>query len=210
MRKYIHYLIFLIFSSVTLSSCTPLLLGSAVTAGGLALTDRRTKGTIVDDRVAQLTIRAQIRRQYPRLIDLNDATKVSIPAFNVICYNHKVLLVGLVENDHQRKQLEQIAQSQKAVTKVYNYLKVYDQRSLADAANDVFLTSQIRLHLLAAPGFSPNDVKVMTYSGTTYVFGLLTPEEQRKASLAISKVPGVRKVVTLYETFDPQTGRASQ
>ncbi|MBN3859383.1 MAG: BON domain-containing protein [Neisseriaceae bacterium] len=208
MNKTVKWFITFLISCFLLSSCAPLMVGGVV-AGGLTIADRRAKGVIADDRIMEAAIVSQVRSKYPHVVDLNKVNQVSLPSLKVTSYNNKILLVGIVENEAQKNDIQQIAQSQKAADKVYNFLNVHGQRNISDSTNDAFISSKVRLSLMNPKGFSPNDVKVVTYGGTTYVFGLLTPKEQQNVSRQISVVPGVQKVVTLYEDYNPNTRKTN-
>ena len=55
MSKSLRLIFFTLVSCLVLNACVPLLVGGLV-EGGLILTDRRSKGTIADDRILQATI----------------------------------------------------------------------------------------------------------------------------------------------------------
>ena len=76
-------------------------------------------------------------------------------------------------------------------------------RTLSHVKDDTWITSKIRTNLLNVKGVSPTHIKVVTYNGTTYVMGILTPDEQQSATNTISTTAGVQKVITLYQTFNP-------
>ena len=62
----------------------------------------------------------------------------------------------------------------------------------------------MRTTLLGIQGVIPSRVKIVTYEGTTYVMGILTPEEQAAVTAKVSTTAGVQKVVTLYQTYIQQ------
>lgn len=206
MKRFNPYLIVILLVSFFATSCTPLIIGGAIT-GVSAVVDRRAKGAIADDKIMEAAIFSQVKAKYPNIIDLRHITKISLPSLSVTSYNRKVLLAGIVENEQQRNEILRIAHSQKAVEKVYNYIDIQGQRNLGDFTNDSLISSKIRILLLNPKGFSPNDVKIETYGGVTYVFGLLTPQEQLNVSRQISTIAGVKKVVTFYETYVPTTNK---
>lgn len=208
---------FLICFSITvllLTSCTPLLVGGGILAGGLTIADRRNKATIIEDRLAELTASTAVRLHYPQVIDLNKSgriTKVTGPAFRMVSYNHHLLILGIAENEMQKRGIISIARQQKGVEGVYDYLRVKGQRRLIDITNDASITAQTKLALLTilGPALS-NDVKIVTYDQTVYVFGLLTATEQQKVVQQIRVVPGVKKVVTLFEYYKPKQTSSSK
>lgn len=203
MSKSLRLIFFTLVSCLVLNACVPLLVGGLV-EGGLILTDRRSKGTIADDRILQATIFTEVRQEFPVVGNVNQPDAVSLPSLKIRVYNHKVLLVGLVANQAQKNRIHAIAQAQKTTQKVYDYLKVAQSiRSIGDNTNDALITGRVRMALLNAQGYPFNDIQVTTYEGTVYVFGLLTPEEQQRVSYRISTVPGVRRVTTLYDNYVP-------
>ncbi|QRN41435.1 MAG: BON domain-containing protein [Neisseriaceae bacterium] len=208
MKKTLKWFIAFLVSCLLLNSCAPLMIGGVI-AGGLTIADRRAKGVIADDHIMEVAIITQVRSKYPHTIDLNKISQVSLPSLKVTSYNNKILLVGIVENERQKNDIQQIAQSQKAAKKVYNFLDIQGERNVGDSTNDALISSKVRLSLMNPKGFSPNDVKIVTYGGNTYVFGLLTPTEQQNVSRQISIVPGVQKVVTLYEDYNYDTKKTN-
>lgn len=94
---------------------------------------------------------------------------------------------------------------------MYDYLRVKGQRRLIDITNDASITTQTKLALLTVLGPAlSNDVKIVTYDQTVYVFGLLTATEQQKVVQQIRVVPGVKKVVTLFERYEPKQTSSSK
>ena len=203
MSKSLRLILLTLISCLALNACAPVLVGS-LDESGLILADRRSTGTIADDRILQTTIFAKVRQAFPIEVDANKPDAVSLPSLKIRVYNHKVLLVGRVANQAQKNRIHTIAKAQKTTQKVYDYLKVAQGvRSVGDNTNDALITGRVRMALLNVQDYSPNNVKVVTYEGIVYVFGLLTPEEQARVSYRISTVPGVRRVITLYDRYAP-------
>ena len=207
LRRFNPLLICLYITALLLTNCTPLLVGGGILAGGLTIADRRNKETIIEDRLTELTTSTAIRLRYPKIIDLNKngkITKITGPVFRVVSYNHHLLILGITENETQKREIISIVRRQKGVEVVYDYLRVKGQRRLIDITNDASITTRAKLALLTilGPALS-NDVKIVTYDQTVYVFGLLTVTEQKKVVQQIRVVPGVKKVVALFEHYEP-------
>ena len=52
------------------------------------------------------------------------------------------------------------------------------------------------------PGFDPTRVKVVTNNGVVFLMGLVSPAEADAAAEKASYVPGVERVVKLFEYVD--------
>lgn len=185
--------------SAALAGCVPALIGGA-TIGTLSATDRRSTGAQADDQVMELRVQ---ETALTHLRAQNTHADFE-PRLSIISYNRQLLLLGLVATDADRTFVEQVARAQPAAKKIYNYIDVVQSgRSFGNVADDAWITSKVRTTLLNAPGLSPNHVKVVTYNGVTYAMGILTPTEQQTANQIISTTIGVKKVITLYQTFEP-------
>lgn len=182
-----------------LSGCAAALIGGA-TVGGLSFIDRRTTGAQTDDQMMELRVNATVNNylnnQYPHTRQRGIST---------VSYNRTILLLGAVPQESDRQFAERAAKAQTAVKNVYNYISVEpDQTKITQAiANDSWITTKIRGAMVSGTGFPPNQVKVVTYAGTTYLMGMLSPSEQQAAAQQVSTTPGVQKVITLFETINP-------
>ena len=199
MKKYLSTLLIALFMTVTLTGCPAFLIGGAA-VGTLTVTDRRSTGAQTDDKVMEV----KILDGAMNYLNSQSSDKQFKPTLSVISYNRQILLLGLVASESDKNQVERVARAQPAAQKVYNYIDVANQnRTLSHVKDDTWITSKIRTNLLNVKGVSPTHIKVVTYNGTTYVMGILTPDEQQSATYTISTTAGVQKVITLYQTFNP-------
>ncbi|WP_066567683.1 BON domain-containing protein [Snodgrassella sp. CFCC 13594] len=206
MKKPLSMLILATVLTCGLGGCAAAVVGGAG-AAALSATDRRTTGAQADDQVMEVRIRENA------LSYLNTQTQPEnfSPKLSVVSYNRQILLLGLVANANDKATVERIARAQSAAQKVYNYIDVATQaRGLGNVTDDTWVTSKVRTTLLNAPGLSPNHLKVVTYNGVTYVMGVLTPAEQQVATQTVSTTSGVKKVVTLYQSFEPATSGTAE
>lgn len=182
-----------------LTGCPAFIVGGAA-VGGLAATDRRSVGAQTDDSVIEAQVAASIANYW----QANPAAEGQPqPNVKVISYNRHGLLLGYVSSEAEKTMAERALRAQPNVAKIYNYINVApNARKFGDVSQDTWITSKIRTNLLNAKGFIPNRVKVVTYDGVTYAFGILTPAEQTAATAQISATSGVKRVVTLFETFN--------
>jgi osmotically-inducible protein OsmY len=87
------------------------------------------------------------------------------------------------------------------VHRVVDEVRVGTRLDLARQAEDTYLTARVKSDLVGIklPGFDPTRVKVVTNDGVVYLMGLLSPEEADAAAEKASYVPGVQRVVKLFE-----------
>ena len=185
-----------------LSGCTASLIGGAALGAADFAVDRRLAITQLDDEQIELSIK---NRANTLLNQYNNSK--STTSYSVISYNHKVLLIGQAATEQERSAIEQVARSQAKVQQVYNYIQVFPSaRTIGHINYDTWVTSKVRTRLLGSSGnVYPGHVKVATFNSITYVMGLLTPAQQTATTQVVSTTQGVRQVVTLYETYYPNS-----
>lgn len=185
-------------TAVLLSGCVGAVLGGAAVGGASAL-DRRSTGTQADDNVMEV----RIKNTALSYLRQNNQAEGFEPKLSVVGYNRHILLLGHVANESDRAFVEQVARSEQSVQEVYNYISVSPQkRTFANVSSDTWSTSKVRTTLLGIQGVIPSRVKIVTYDGVTYVMGILTPAEQAAVTERVSTTSGVKKVVTLYQTYN--------
>ena len=175
----------------SLSACAPLVVGSAV-MGGLVAIDRRTAGIQLEDESIELRTAQGLRQ------NLSNASHV-----NVTSYNRMVLLTGEVSSAAERERAERLAKSQENVTSVVNDLAIEPASSLTQRSKDIITTGQIKALMVDAKDLQANAFKVIVERGIVYLMGRVTPREAQRASeIARSgSVSGVVKVVRVFETI---------
>lgn len=185
-------------TAALLSGCVGAVLGGAAVGGASAL-DRRSTGTQADDNVMEV----RIKNTALSYLRQNNQTEGFEPKLSVVGYNRHILLLGHVASENDRAFVEQVARSEQSVQEVYNYISVSPQkRTFANVSSDTWSTSKVRTTLLGIQGVIPSRVKIVTYDGVTYVMGILTPAEQAAVTERVSTTSGVKKVVTLYQTYN--------
>jgi osmotically-inducible protein OsmY len=175
----------------SLSACAPLMVGSAVMSGLVAV-DRRTTGIQLEDEGIELRTAQGLRQ------NLSDAAHV-----NVTSYNRMVLLTGEVSSAAEKDRAEKLAKSQENVNSVVNDLAIEPASSLTQRSKDTIITGQIKALLVDAKDLQSNAFKVVTERGVVYLMGRVTGREaQRATEIARSgSVGGINKVVRVFETI---------
>ncbi len=195
MKKIITAALAALALGTSLSACVPIL---ATGAAAVTLTERRAPSVQLEDTGVESAV-GSVFADYmkQKYIDTSRYT------YKITSYNHKVLLNGILPSQADVDALVNLTRQQKDVQGVHNYLSVAaNDRDAVDAASDTLITSAVRTALLnPTKDFSANHVKVVTYNGVCYLFGLLTPAEQKAAANYVSSVNGVKKVVTLFEPY---------
>ncbi|HIE55594.1 MAG TPA: BON domain-containing protein [Chromatiaceae bacterium] len=174
------------------SGCAPVIVGGVGT-GVAVVHDRRPAGVVINDQEIRLKILGMLQDNpaYHGEADIG-----------VTSYNQKVLLTGSVPSAEIGQRLVAEISQMPLVKQVWNELQVRDESNLRDELYDSYLTSRVKLALLNidSADFDATRVKVVTAFSTVYLMGLLTPEEINAVTEAARKVPGVKRVVRLFET----------
>ena len=197
----IYSLLLTTLTASLLSGCAAALLGGAA-VGTSAVADRRTAGAQADDQVIELRVKNNA------FAYLNQNTTVAgfNPQLSVVSYNRRILLLGQVATEAEKRFVEQVARSEQAAEAVYNYIDIAPQaRTLSNVSADTWNTTKVRTALLGIQGLYPGRVKIVTYEGVTYILGILTPAEQDIVTQQVRTTAGVQKVVTLYQNYTPTT-----
>lgn len=181
--------------AAALSGCGAVVVGG-VTTGAVVAHDRRTTGTVVEDKEIALRA-AELRANDP---EIKQRSNISITTYNL-----KVLLTGQAENAELAQRLaDRIAQLPR-VAHVYNEVTVGAEATWSDAASDAYLTGKVKLALfdVKLEGFDPLRVKVTTSKSTVYLMGLVTPQEAEAVTEKVRYLSGVEKVVRLFDYIQP-------
>lgn len=173
---------------VSLSGCAPLVAGAAVGGTVLMATDRRTTGTQLEDQSIELKAASRLREQ------LGERARVSVTSFN-----RRVLLTGEVASEADRQTVLRIVQGVENVAGLVDELAVMGSPSLSARSADALVTARVKAALLDAKDVSANAFKVVTERGTVYLMGLVTQREADRATAIARTVPGVQRVVRVFE-----------
>ncbi|MGQ9724949.1 MAG: BON domain-containing protein [Tepidimonas sp.] len=171
-----------------LSGCTPLVAGAAFGGTVLVATDRRTSGAQLEDQSIELKAAGRLREQ------LGDRARVSVTSFN-----RRVLLTGEVASEADRQTVLRIVQGVENVVGLVDELAVMGSPSLTARSADALVTARVKAALLDAKDVSANAFKVVTERGTVYLMGLVTQREADRATAITRTVPGVQRVVRVFE-----------
>lgn len=183
--------------AASLSGCVGLAVGGAV-ATALATNDRRTLGMQTEDKA--INIKAEIKMQ--QLTGENGH-------INVTSYNRKVLLTGEVRDEAMKQAAEREVRAIENVVSVINELEIAGPSSYTSRSNDALITTKVKASLVDMRTVSATAFKVTTERGVVYLQGLVTPREGNIAADVAKGVPGVVKVVKIFEYIADEDPRAN-
>lgn len=185
-------IVFALCSSLLLQACMPIAIGGAVTTAQV-IHDRRSTGTVIDDKTLELNIASKIR-SYPRFAENSHV--------NVNVYDGLVLLTGEVINQQIKREIGAMVAQQKGlgVQHLANYLLIGPRSTLSNRSYDVKLTTKAKAVLMDVniAGFDPTRVKVVAEHASIFLMGIVTEQESRAVVDVVRRVEGVGQVITLF------------
>lgn len=175
-----------------LPGCAPLILGGAMVGSVLVATDRRTTGAQVEDQGIELKAGNVVKEL------------ATLGHVNVTSYNRMVLLTGEVPDEAQRSRVELALGKIENVKSVVNELAVSGNSSTTSRANDLQLGLKVKASFVDAKDVFANATKVVVERGHVYLMGRVTEREASRAADLASRVPGVTKVVRVFELISEE------
>jgi osmotically-inducible protein OsmY len=172
-----------------LGGCIPLAI-TAVGAGAMVATDRRTTGTQLDDELIETKIAGAIHERFK-----GEYHAVSTS------YDGIVLLTGQVPSAGDKAQIVEIARTTPKVRSVQDELVVGPVASARIRTNDALITSKVKARFLEASLFNANHVKVVTEQNVVYLMGVVRQDEADDAVKIARTTSGVQRVVKVFEYF---------
>ena len=192
---------------MTPSSHTPLksvclgllLLAGSILAGGCVpavsllaidvVRDEREPRAYWQDNKAEMDIRFSIYRNKT----ISD-TNVSVTIWNAV-----VLLTGEVPDQQAIDRILDIAKSHHYTRQVVNRIELAGRTNMASRGNDSWLTGRVKTALVVSGTVDPTRFKVVTERANVYLMGLVTSAEATEAVLIVRSVPGVVRVIKVFE-----------
>ena len=179
--------------------CVPAIQGclgvvaTGTAAGAVTTQERRSPGTLIDDELIELKVRAAILQDE----DLSSRTHVNTTSFNGL-----VLLTGEAPGEALRKRITEIARGIPSVRGVHNEIAVEAPSTLMTRMSDTVVTGKVKAALLRNKGITATRVKVITERGIVYLMGLLRQDEADRAAEITRRVAGVQRVVKVMEYIE--------
>ncbi len=178
-----------------LSGCAALVVGGAA-ATGMAVHDRRSVGTVVDDRMLRVRVSDALHRHDSFGTDTR---------LRILTYNGWVLLAGEAYDETRIELAEEIVSDVDGVRRVINELAPMERASVGQTSTDRWISSKVNTSLTRIrdiDGFDPTRVKVITARNIVYLMGLVSSDEAEAAVEQARTVRGVERVITAFEYLD--------
>jgi osmotically-inducible protein OsmY len=199
MRSRLHLtaLIFLLLMPL-LGGCIAVVATGAV-ATGSSVHDRRGFGTVVDDKRIQLTAYDTINKD--KELVLKNRVMIAV-------YDGVMLLMGEVRTPALKQRAEATVTGYEGIHRLVNEIDVMEPEGFWSRRSDNKITARVKFALLDAsgtPGFDATRVKVSTAHRVVYLMGILSHEEDEFVTEIARNVPGVERVVKVFEYRDGQS-----
>jgi osmotically-inducible protein OsmY len=174
-------------AATALAGCAPLIVGGAVAGAGMVAIDRRTTGTQVDDEGIEL-------KAASRISDL-----ATLGHIDVVSFNRTVLITGEVPSEDQKIAVGRVVAGIDNVRAVVNELSVQPNSSIGSRTQDALLVTKVKATLLEAKDVQASAFKVVSERGYIYLMGRVTEREADRGAQLAASVPGVLKVVRVFD-----------
>lgn len=182
-----------------LQACMPLTIARSGVAGTMAVTDRRTFGSQIEDKTIGFKGES-----------VADAIVGESGHVNVTSFDRLVLITGEVPNEEMKARVESEVARIPNVKGIVNELAIATPSSMSSRSNDSLITAQVTAHFVNAEGLYSNSRKTVTERGTVYLMGRLTENEGKIAAEVASIVPGVQRVVKVFEYISEEERERSR
>lgn len=182
----------LVLLSAWLCGCAAAVVGGSA----VAVHDRRSVGTVLDDQTVEIRVMDAIYSSD----EIGEESHIKVEVYESV-----VLLMGETDTEAKQALAEQLASQVRNVDRVVNEIRVVPSASMATRLNNSWLTTKVNTALLAqnpVPGFDPTRIKVVTSDGTVYLMGLVTREEGDAVAEVARNVKGVQRVVKVFNYTD--------
>ena len=190
-------LITVAIAPILLQGCGPAIVVGA-SYGASVLYDRRDDRVVFDDEVIEL----QARDAYLKNPGISEHSQLKVTS-----YNYTALITGQAETAQISDRFAHIVSQVPKVEQVHNEAEIGPMISLKQLTTDAYLTSRAKLAIQSVnlPGFDALRVKIVTENGVVYLMGLVTPEEADATAEKVRRIPGVTRVVKIFQYVEPTT-----
>lgn len=171
----------------TLQGCA----GTAGARAGANSTDLYSAGTQLDDDNIEKKATARINEKFKGNAQVM-----------VTSHNRAVLLTGEVIGAGTKTQIERIIYSVPGVKKINNLVDEGSLSSSTSRRSDAIITNTIKNEITKNKSVNAGVIRIVTDKGNVYLMGLVTRAEANAASETASAIPGVLKVVRIFDYID--------
>ena len=174
----------------TLYGCVPVVGVSTVgviKTGVQISSDPRTFGTIVDDNIIEKAFKIKITQ-------LENKYFLKIKGKSL---DGRFFIKGEVNSIDEKILMTKLAWETNGVRSVQNNLAVKDETTWRDKAQDILITSQLKVALVGNKNIKSGNFQVTTVNQNLYVFGIARNEDERKIVMnEANKINDVNEVIS--------------
>lgn len=185
-------LISVVIAALMLNGCAAVVVGGSA----VAVHDRRTVGTIIDDQ----NIEYQVIDKLYASEELGEESHIKVEAYEGV-----VLLMGETDTEERRRKASELAGQVPNVERVVNEVQLGESASLVGKANNAWLTTKVNTVLVKEnpmPGFDATRIKVISSNNTVFLMGLVTRSEGDAVAEVVRNVSGVERVIKVFNYMD--------
>ena len=180
----------LVLLTVCITGCAAAFLAGA--AGSYIIYDDRSMRSLEKDARIFHVVHTQFVRN-KQLVNAH---------LDVSSFKQIVLLTGQVPYASQRALAEKIGREAPNVRKLYNEITINNPTNAWRRTQDAGITSNVRSHMLAKKGLESGAIQIVTENGIVYLMGDVTHAQAELAVNVARKIPGVVRVVKLFQYLD--------
>ena len=158
------------FSFLILTGCVGVGSEGVLGTGVSIYLDPRSLGTQIDDSIMQKSLLIRIAKTDKKYI-LDVSSKV---------VDGHIFLTGVVEKVDEKILMTKVAWKIEGARSVKNNIEVKDKFSLKNYSQDVLISSQMKVALLANKKISMSNYQVNTVNQVIFIFGIAANEAERK------------------------------
>ena len=158
------------FSFLILTGCVGVGSEGVLGTGVSIYLDPRSLGTQIDDSIMQKSLLIRIAKTDKKYI-LDVSSKV---------VDGHIFLTGVVEKVDEKILMTKLAWKTEGARSVKNNIEVKDKFSLKNYSQDVLISSQMKVALLANKKISMSNYQVNTVNQVIFIFGIAANEAERR------------------------------
>lgn len=172
-----------------LNGCAAVVASTAAT-GVMVAQDRRSTGTIVDDKGIEFKALQAIHRS----LNHEEKSRVSVTS-----YNNRVLILGQAPSEQVKSKIEETVKRVANAKQIHNEMTISQPTPFITRTTDTLITTKIKSAMVFNKSFNPTRAKVITEDGIVYLLGIVSPAEEDIAVDIARHTKGVKKVVKIFE-----------
>lgn len=172
-----------------LTGCVaPLAVGGIGALGLNAVEDRGLEG-VMSDQTLRLKLNYELSNK------LSDFSGLELTV-----YKGRVLMTGVVENDHVKTEAVKISKGVCGVKEVIDRMHVQGKDGFSEYTRDAWMTTKLKASLYGKEDVIAPNYVVRTFDKVIYIFGTAQTQKEKEIVLEHAvDIKGVRKVVDLID-----------